>query len=185
MLTGHKRVKGVPELQDEVKKRVNMTLTPTATEGLDALAQQKGVSRSELVEQIGRGNFVIVDNEESLETQMNFQSAVFPIASLSIERCNELPHVAGVYVVVDKLGAILTGYTKDLHDEFQTNIQKISDFFGSSGIKQKYEPSQTQHLIFWVRCSDKLLLKQLRLLVIHTVQQLVVENSLQDFFKKS
>lgn len=185
MLTGHKRVKGVPELQDEVKKRVNMTLTPTATEGLDSLAQSKGVSRSELVEQIGRGNFAIVDNEESFETQINFQSAVFPIESLSIERCHELPHVAGAYMVVDKQGAILTGYTKNLHDEFQANIQKISEFFGSFGIKHKYEASQTQYLIFWVRCEDKFLLKQLKLLVINTVQQLVVENSLQDFFKKS
>ena len=39
----------------EVKGRYNMTLTPTAVKGLDAIAQSMNLSRSELVEQFGRG----------------------------------------------------------------------------------------------------------------------------------
>ena len=39
----------------EVKGRYNMTLTPTAVKGLDALAKSMNLSRSELVEQFGRG----------------------------------------------------------------------------------------------------------------------------------
>jgi len=47
--------KNVPELYDEVKRRVNLAITPTGIEGLDAIASEPGVSRSELVERIGRG----------------------------------------------------------------------------------------------------------------------------------
>jgi hypothetical protein len=47
--------KNVPELYDEVKRRVNLAITPTGIEGLDAIASELGVSRSELVERIGRG----------------------------------------------------------------------------------------------------------------------------------
>lgn len=55
MPKGHKRTKGIPELHDELKARVTLALTPTAVQGLDSLAEKLEVSRSELVEQIGRG----------------------------------------------------------------------------------------------------------------------------------
>ncbi len=47
--------KNVPELYDEVKRRVNLAITPTGIERLDAIASDLGVSRSEFVERIGRG----------------------------------------------------------------------------------------------------------------------------------
>jgi metal-responsive CopG/Arc/MetJ family transcriptional regulator len=47
--------KGRPESWGEPKQRVNMSLTPTAIKQLDELAQQRDLSRSELVERIGRG----------------------------------------------------------------------------------------------------------------------------------
>jgi hypothetical protein len=52
---GQKGQKNVPELYDEVKRRVNLAITPTGIEGLDAIASDLGMSRSELVERIGRG----------------------------------------------------------------------------------------------------------------------------------
>ncbi len=52
---GQKGQKNVPELYDEIKRRVNLAITPTGIEGLDAIASDLGVSRSELVERIGRG----------------------------------------------------------------------------------------------------------------------------------
>ena len=52
---GQKGQKNVPELYDEVKRIVNLAITPTGIEGLDAIASELGVSRSELVERIGRG----------------------------------------------------------------------------------------------------------------------------------
>lgn len=54
---GQKSLKGQPELYDELKNRVAMSLTPTAVAGLDAVAKSMDLSRSELVEQIGRGLF--------------------------------------------------------------------------------------------------------------------------------
>jgi hypothetical protein len=55
MTKGHKRTKGIPEIHDELKTRVNLSLTPKAVEGLDALAKELLMSRSELVERVGRG----------------------------------------------------------------------------------------------------------------------------------
>ncbi len=51
---GQKGQKDVPELYDEVKKRVNLALTPTGIDGLDAIADSMDLSRSEFVERIGR-----------------------------------------------------------------------------------------------------------------------------------
>lgn len=51
---GHRSTRGQPDLHNELKKRVNIALTPTGIDGLDTLASEFGVSRSELVEQIGR-----------------------------------------------------------------------------------------------------------------------------------
>jgi hypothetical protein len=52
---GFQNKRGIPELWDELKTRINISLTPTAVKGLDELAQQRELSRSELVERIGRG----------------------------------------------------------------------------------------------------------------------------------
>ncbi|BAY32883.1 CopG domain protein DNA-binding domain protein [Nostoc carneum NIES-2107] len=51
---GQKGQKDVPELYDEVKKRVNLALTPTGINGLDEIASNFEISRSELVERIAR-----------------------------------------------------------------------------------------------------------------------------------
>jgi hypothetical protein len=52
---GQKNQRGQPEKWDELKKRVMLSLTPTSVDGLDAIAHGLGISRSELVERIGRG----------------------------------------------------------------------------------------------------------------------------------
>lgn len=52
---GFKNQRGEPELYDELKKRITLAVTPTGVEGLDAIASSLGLSRSELVERIGRG----------------------------------------------------------------------------------------------------------------------------------
>lgn len=52
---GHKNTKGQPEMWDELKGRYTLTVTPTGIKGIDAIAEKLGVSRSELVERIGRG----------------------------------------------------------------------------------------------------------------------------------
>ncbi len=42
-------------MYDEVKRLQTLSLTPSAVLGLDELARARGIIRSELVEQIGRG----------------------------------------------------------------------------------------------------------------------------------
>ena len=56
MAKRQKKMKGQPELYDEVKQRVNFALTPTAVERLEGMVAVLGLpSRSEFVEQIARG----------------------------------------------------------------------------------------------------------------------------------
>jgi hypothetical protein len=56
---GVQNKRGVPELWNELKKRVALALTPTAVAGLDELASAEGISRSEFVERIGRKIFTV------------------------------------------------------------------------------------------------------------------------------
>lgn len=44
---------------EEYKNRVNLSLTPTAIDGLDSLAHDLGLSRSEVVERVGRGDLPV------------------------------------------------------------------------------------------------------------------------------
>ncbi len=74
---GQKSNKGQPELYDEVKKRVNITITPTGWDRLDDLAWSRRLSKSELIEQIARGEYLLVriNEAESLgKPQLNLLS---------------------------------------------------------------------------------------------------------------
>jgi hypothetical protein len=51
---GVKSMRGRPEMYSEVKAKVSFTLTPTAVQGLDHLSSSLNLSRSELIERIGR-----------------------------------------------------------------------------------------------------------------------------------
>ena len=57
--------KGKGELYDEVKQRINLTLTPTAKQKLDDMAWGRRLSMSELVEQIARGEYLLVPKSEA------------------------------------------------------------------------------------------------------------------------
>jgi hypothetical protein len=48
----------------EIKKDAHFSLTPTSIDGLDKMARQRKISRSELVERIGRGLIPIAVPEE-------------------------------------------------------------------------------------------------------------------------
>jgi len=56
---GQKTLRGQPEKWDELKKRVSVSLTPTGIDGLDNLAASMDMSRSDLLERIGRGIILI------------------------------------------------------------------------------------------------------------------------------
>ena len=57
---GIKTSKGQPIFYNENKKRVNLTLTPTASEGLEKFAQALNLSVSEFIERIGRGFYPVL-----------------------------------------------------------------------------------------------------------------------------
>ncbi|HYX16201.1 MAG TPA: hypothetical protein VE944_17890 [Nostoc sp.] len=61
---GLKSLRGQPEFYDELKKVVSVSLTPTAIEGLNNISRAYMISRSELMEQIGRHviQLIKVDN---------------------------------------------------------------------------------------------------------------------------
>ncbi|HEY9796523.1 MAG TPA: hypothetical protein V6D30_12850 [Leptolyngbyaceae cyanobacterium] len=58
---GLKSMRGQPEIYDELKEIVSFSITPTARSGLDQLSEQLNISRSELLERIGRGVFTIAE----------------------------------------------------------------------------------------------------------------------------
>lgn len=53
-LPGKARRRGAPIIHEELKEKLNLTLTPTAIEKLTATAKKEGISRSELVERWAR-----------------------------------------------------------------------------------------------------------------------------------
>lgn len=105
MAKRQKRVKGIPVSYDEVKNRVSLTLTPTATTKLDETASEYGVSRSELVEQIARGIIPLASpnssgkeiavQDYSLKTTTGHKIVYF-------SEWEELPSQQGVYLVCVK-----------------------------------------------------------------------------------
>ncbi len=114
MSKGKKTSKGYPELYDEVKKRVNLSLTPTAIAGLDELAKELDLSRSELVEQIGRGIIPLAE-QKSLSEEFIFS----PIKSLPLAECDRLPEKMGAFLATDYAQFAYVGSSTNLNKRFQ------------------------------------------------------------------
>lgn len=114
MPKGQKKSKGVPELHDEVKKRVNLSLTPTAIAGLDELAQEFDLSRSELVEQIGRGTIPLAEQKSLSE-----EFIISPIQSLPITECDRLPDKMGAFLATDFAQFAYVGSSTNLNQRFR------------------------------------------------------------------
>ncbi|MGG6267133.1 CopG family transcriptional regulator [Leptolyngbya sp. AN03gr2] len=53
---------GRPIRYESPKKIMTVSLTPSAVKGLDQLARTKGLSRSELIEQVGRGSITLANS---------------------------------------------------------------------------------------------------------------------------
>ncbi len=69
---GVKSMRGQPEIYDEIKEIASHSLTPKARKGLEILSKALGISRSELVEQVGRGMLRIPELEPSYEEHSDF-----------------------------------------------------------------------------------------------------------------
>lgn len=71
-----KKLRGQPELYDEVKGQVNLSLTKTGIQGIDDLAKATGLSRSEFVEQIGRRLLSVLTPEESKSIKLALEQLI-------------------------------------------------------------------------------------------------------------
>jgi metal-responsive CopG/Arc/MetJ family transcriptional regulator len=60
---GRQSKSGVGDIWEQPKKRVSVALTTIAVEGLDRLAKQRELSRSELIERIGREIIKLTDTD--------------------------------------------------------------------------------------------------------------------------
>jgi hypothetical protein len=60
-LKGKARRRGAPLVHDEVKRNINLTLTPTAIELISAAAKADGFSRSEFIERWARTSLANID----------------------------------------------------------------------------------------------------------------------------
>ncbi len=68
--SGHKSMRGRPELYSEVKTKKTFSLTPTASQNLDNLSAVLTLSQSELIEQIARG-LIDFDQLKSIILKLN------------------------------------------------------------------------------------------------------------------
>jgi len=74
-------MRGQPEIYNELKKITSFSITPTAQLGLKQLSEQLNISRSELIERIGRGLLTI--NENELKTEVEEKSEPMELEGLS------------------------------------------------------------------------------------------------------
>ncbi len=160
----HKRTKGVPELHDELKKRVNLSLTPTAIGGLDFMAAELGISRSELVEWIGRRKILLATQNDlgnvDAEVYAFVEKAIRDLPPIDTSRSlvkvvlfkerYNVPNTPGVYVLSDWRTCI-PSTTQDLRAEF------YSDQFMS--ISKKFlDDYENQGFILWQTFQDSRML---------------------------
>lgn len=164
MPKGHKRTKGVPELHNELKKRFNLSLTPQAVEGLDVLAAERGLSRSELIERIGRREIPLSDPISS--SSRVFDESVYSFIEQSLQTLPPLDEVetSKVYILPfteraslpSKPGGFVvsnwvhTYYNSDMniHNFFQdeTNVKYVEMHFG--GLPDNL-------FILWLTCDPR------------------------------
>jgi hypothetical protein len=64
-------MRGQPEYYDEIKKIASFSITPTAIEGLKKLSSDLNLSRSEMIERIGRGVLIVIELQTEVEEKSN------------------------------------------------------------------------------------------------------------------
>jgi hypothetical protein len=183
MAKGRKRVRGVPELHDELKTRVNLSLTPTGIEGLDTLASKWGLSRSELVEKIGRGHISIADRQDFSDdknysnaelittTEFADEFTMSAIQSMQLNQCDELPECPGAYLVTDFEKYIYAGRDSNLKRRFMDE-RFLKQLQNSLTPNSSLIPG-----ILWVECSNVRTLPAIEQVLITTFHSMTTQIS--------
>ena len=150
MPKGKKTPQGYPELYDEVKKRVNLSLTPTAIAGLDKLSQELNLSRSELVEQIGRGLIPLAEQRSLSE-----EFVISLTQSLLLTERERLPEMMGAFLVTDLAKFVYVGSSSNLNKRF-ANLAFIKELeqIKASKYDGKSELSDSEIKVIWIECDN-------------------------------
>lgn len=130
------------EQEKEGKKRVNLTLTPTATACLDKQANKLHLSRSELVEQIARG-LISMTNEDEKYKGFTF----YKPQSILLEEKSKLPQAIGSFILTDLENFVHVGSTANLNSQFKDKkfIKQFETFI---------ESKESNIRLIYLRCNS-------------------------------
>ncbi|MBC1240556.1 CopG family transcriptional regulator [Nostoc sp. 2RC] len=167
MPKGSKRVKGVPELQDELKTRVNLSLTPTAIANLDVMANERGISKSELVERIARRQIPLKDYSDPLRDASvadlvermirelpPLDITVSTVKFIPFNNREELPNSPGAFLITDWQFEY-NDFTNDLKE-------RLMDEKLIKSLLEVFKEKEDNILLFWIECNDARLCKILQ-----------------------
>ena len=135
-----KGIKKNTDTKKEKKIRVNLTLSPTAITGLDKQAQRLHLSRSEYVEQVGRGLISMVRNNNLSEDFI-----ISSPKSISIDECDKLPDCISSFLVTNLTDCIYVGSTANLKEKFAD--KNFRQELNKIGANEKTK-------IIWMKCKN-------------------------------
>lgn len=127
-MVGRKKVRGVPQEYEQLKRQVNLSLTDKAVQGLDALAQKRKVSRSELIERLGRGLWSLTEPP-----------------TVSFDERHLLPDRPAIYIVFNDRRIRYVGRSEDL----QKNLKTLTN----PGLR-KIQAENEDYQVICLECSD-------------------------------
>jgi Ribbon-helix-helix protein, copG family len=169
MPKGQKKSKGVPDLHNEVKKRVNLSLTPTAVAGLDKLSAELNLSRSELVEQVGRGLIPLAE-----QSSLSEEFVISLTQSLSITERDRLPETMGAFLATDLARFAYVGSSSNLKKRFEDRslIEELDRIkVNKHGLNSDISNSDIQ--VIWIECNNYRVIPQIEQELLAQFRQLI------------
>ncbi len=164
-----------------------MTLTPTAIQQLDNLARQYGVSRSEVVEGIARGEIRDIPHAEAGELkpdEVGNELDSYAEGRYSVEisahlqtvplRCRErIPSCQGAYAVfaLDWQGVVYSCISKDIKADLEADLQSKPE------LQELLVSPDVYAWIVWGRCSNKSLLGNMQQNVIQLCKEWLTDET--------
>lgn len=100
-LPGHKSLRGVPELYETVKERFYIRLAEQNSHGITLLAEQYSLSRSELLEHVGRQIITVKITDQAILQDQQAETGTqtprcFALTATGIQGLDDLAEQAGI-----------------------------------------------------------------------------------------
>ncbi len=192
MPKGHKRVKGVPELHNQLKTKATLSLTPTGIAGLDSLAGERNISRSELVDRIGRREILLMDSREQPIPEVSFELSI-PPKSLPFSQRDKLPNCPAAYIVINRLGQFTDGQCFRLHERFHHKPYLIHlrtyVFCQLEDVPKKWDDQYLEGFgddfeIIWIESSDTQQRHRIHKRLKEKFEELLIDRAFRSWSKK-